>query len=447
MRALPSVDALLSHPHLSDLVDKYGRPLTVAAVRATLQTVRDELVEKGDGEVPSIDALARCAVRWLDTETESTLQPVINATGVIIHTNLGRSPLSIDAQQAMLDIATHYNTLEYNLGSGRRSKRFIHVEKTLSQLTGAEGALVVNNNAAALMLVMSSLARRRGVVVSRSQLVEIGGGFRVPDVIKQSGAKMVEVGTTNRTHKDDYERAILDKSPHISVILRAHLSNFRIIGFTRETTLEELVELGKQYNLPVVDDLGSGALLDTASFGLGHEPMVQESLEAGVDLVCFSGDKLLGGPQSGIILGRDDLILKIARHPLMRALRPDKICVAGLSATLMHYLKDEALEKVPVWRMITMGLEEIEDRAVRLAALVDGEVVDGLSTVGGGSLPEETLPTRLVSISMRAPQRFAASLRERYIVARIHEGHILFDMRTVNQELDRRLASEILELL
>jgi L-seryl-tRNA(Ser) seleniumtransferase len=291
------------------------------------------------------------------------------------------------------------------------------------------------------------MARRKGVVISRSQLVEIGGGFRVPDILKQSGAKLVEVGTTNRTNKDDYEQAINDESKRASLILRAHHSNFRIVGFTSEPTLAELVQVGEKYGLPVVDDIGSGAMLDTADFGLGHEPMVQESLESGADLVCFSGDKLLGGPQAGIIVGRRDLVRKLVRHPLTRALRPDKLCLAALSATLLHYLKDEALQNVPVWQMIAMSLEEIEARASNLANAVGGKVIDGKSMVGGGSLPEETLPTCLVTLSTPAPQRFAARLRRRYIIARVQDNSVLFDLRTVPEEDDQRLASEVREIL
>ncbi len=446
LRALPSVDVLLQHPHIAASLEMHGRPLTIAAVRETLDIVRAKLLRKG-GAAPGKDALARAAVRWIDTQTSPTLRPVLNATGVIIHTNLGRAPLSIEARQAMFETAGAYNTLEYNIGSGRRSKRFFHVENTLCQLTGAEAALVVNNNAAALLLVLTALARRKGVVISRSQLVEIGGGFRVPDVMKQSGAKLIEVGTTNRTHKDDFVQAIGDEKKRVALILRAHHSNFRIVGFTSEPTLSELVEVGKHHCVPVVDDLGSGALLDTSHFNLGHEPMVQESLANGADIVCFSGDKLLGGPQAGIILGRSDLVRKLARHPLTRAVRPDKLCLAGLSATLLHYLKDEALRKVPVWRMIDMSLGEISERAGRLAAAVEGKVIDGSSTVGGGSLPEETLPTRLVALSLREPQRFAARLRRRDIIARIKDGDILFDLRTVPEEHDQRLASNILEVI
>lgn len=446
LRELPSVDALLKHPHLATSLETYGRPLTIAAVRNVLQYARSNLVRSG-GSAPEQDALARDAMLWISKQTKPTLRPVINATGVIVHTNLGRAPLSYDARQAILDTARDYNTLEYDIVSGRRSKRFIHAENLIREITGAEAALVVNNNAAGLLLVLTALARCKGVVISRSQLVEIGGGFRVPDIMKQSGANLVEVGTTNRTHKDDYEQAIRDRSNLASLILRAHHSNFRIVGFTNEPTLVELVHLGEQHRLPVVDDLGSGALLDTTAFGLGHEPMVQESLAAGADVVCFSGDKLIGGPQSGIIIGRADLVRKVARHPLTRAVRPDKLCLAGLSATLLHYLKGEAVQKIPVWRMISMGLDEIEPRAVRFAAGLDGEVVDGLSTVGGGSLPEETLPTRLVALSLRSTERFVAHLRRRHIVARISNDRIVFDLRTVRQEDDQRLESEVRELM
>jgi L-seryl-tRNA(Ser) seleniumtransferase len=308
---------------------------------------------------------------------------------------------------------------------------------------------VVNNNAGAVLLALTGLAQGRGVVVSRGQLVEIGGGFRVPDVMAQSGARLIEVGTTNRTHRHDYAAA-LGTHDDVALILRAHHSNFRIVGFTTEPGLADLVALGAERGLPVMDDLGSGALLDTAQFGLMHEPMVQESLAAGAAVVCFSGDKLLGGPQAGIIVGRAECVEPLKTHPLARALRADKLCLAGLQVTLLHYLKEEATERVPVWRMISMGLDEVERRARRWRRVlrragVPAEIADGESTVGGGSLPGETLPTRLVALNAESPDRLAAALRvaDPPVIARIEEDRLVLDPRTVLAEEERELLRVI----
>jgi len=292
-------------------------------------------------------------------------------------------------------------------------------------------------------LVLSALANRKKVVISRTQLVEIGGGFRVPDVMAQSGAKLVEVGTTNRVHLSDYETALQDSA---ALVLRAHHSNFKIIGFTSEPSLRELVALVHQHGIPVLDDLGSGALLDTARFGLAHEPTVQESLQAGVDVVCFSGDKLLGGPQAGIIVGRKDLMARIKKHPLGRAMRADKLCLAALSATILHYLKNEAESQIPVWQMISMTSTELQLRAQGwVEELQEGDVIGGLSTVGGGSLPEETLPTCLLALDVAQPNRFLAKLRNLRppIIGRIENEKVVFDPRTVFPEQDQVLLAGI----
>jgi len=306
---------------------------------------------------------------------------------------------------------------------------------------------VVNNNAAAVLLTLSALAKRRGVVIARSQLVEIGGGFRVPDVMKQSGARLIEIGATNRVHLTDYEQA-LDEKP--ALFLRAHRSNFRIIGFTEEPTLEEIVSVAHHAGLPVVDDLGSGSLLDTTRFGLGHEPMVQESLQAGVDLLCFSGDKLLGGPQAGIIIGRAELMAKLKKHPLARAIRADKLALASLSATLLHYLKDEAEREIPIWRMIAASLQDLDIRAREWQEQlgekgIDSTVIDGESTVGGGSLPGETLPTRLLALQVRNPDRLVGELRRSHppVIARVQDDRVVFDPRTVLPEEEKALLEAV----
>jgi L-seryl-tRNA(Ser) seleniumtransferase len=376
---------------------------------------------------------------------------VINATGVIIHTNLGRAPLSKAAREAVEGVSRGYSTLEYDVDAGARGHRTVHAERLLRTLTGAESALVVNNNAGAVLLALTGLANGKGAIISRGQLVEIGGGFRVPDVMEQSGARLIEVGTTNRTHVYDYERA-LEGNEDAALILRAHHSNFRVVGFTSEPSLEELVDLGERHGVPVVDDLGSGALLETRTFGLAHEPTVQESVEAGAAVVCFSGDKLLGGPQAGIIVGKAAYVDPLKSHPLTRALRPDKVCLTALQETLLHYVRGEALEAVPVWRMVAASLEEIEKRAdgwrERLGeAGIRASVVDGRSTVGGGSLPGETLPTKLVAVPTEHPDALAGGLRkgDPPVIARIEDGRVVLDPRTVREEEAATLLETVIE--
>ena len=441
LRDLPSVDNLLAQA--GDLVTVYGRPLTTEMIRETLAGIRAQY--NGQAVIPSPAEIVSQARARLAALTAPTLRPVVNASGVILHTNLGRAPMSLSAIAHMEAVARGYSTLEYDLDQGARGSRSLHAESLLTRLTGAEAALVVNNNAAAVLLILSALANRKGVLISRSQLVEIGGGFRVPDVMKQSGAKLVEVGTTNRTHLNDFKEAI-DPSGKTALILRAHHSNFKIIGFTTEPSLDELCSLG----LPVVDDLGSGALLDTAAYGLAHEPMVQESIRAGAALVAFSGDKLLGGPQAGILVGQKDLVAKLKKHPLARAVRADKLCLAALTATLLHYLRDEATHAIPVWRMISMPLADVEERARRwVAELGAGEVVEGASTVGGGSLPGETLPTQLVALAVKSPNAFAAKLRAQDppIIARVAEDKVTLDPRTVLEEAEAALLNGVRNVL
>lgn len=437
LRSLPSVDQLLQTEEVNHWISSYGRPLTLDAIRSVLDKVRLGYAEAST--IPDRDSLLEQVGLKLQNWTAPTLRDVINATGVILHTNLGRAPLSQAALDAIRSVASGYSTLEYDLRKGKRGTRLVHVEALLKRITGVSAALVVNNNAAAVMLALTALARRRAVVIARTQLVEIGGGFRVPDVMKQSGARLVEVGTTNRVHMSDYESA-LDESP--VMILRAHRSNFRIIGFTTEPSLAELASLARRVGIPLVDDLGSGSLLETSRFGLGHEPMVQESLAQGADLVCFSGDKLLGGPQAGIIVGRADLVAKLKKHPLARAIRADKLCLAGLSATLTHYLKDEAVQEVPIWRMIAMSTQQIRERAQNWVEFIGhGEVIKGESTVGGGSLPGETLPTFTLALRVRSPNRFIARLRESHpaIIARLEDDRVVLDPRTVLLEQESAL--------
>ncbi len=438
LRQLPSVEALLRQS--DDLIAAYGRPLAVDALREAIEAARATI--RNGGPIPTPAQLTGAARVRLGHRLAPTLVPVINATGVIIHTNLGRAPLSPEAVAALAEAAQHYSTLEYDLAKGMRGSRAAHAEGLLTQLTGAEAALVVNNAAAGVLLALTAIAKSKEVIVSRGQLVEIGGGFRVPDVMKQSGAKLVEVGTTNRTHPRDYAEAI---TPKTAALLRAHHSNFRIVGFTTEPTLDELAAIAREHDLPIVDDVGSGALLDTAAFGLAHEPTVQESVQAGAGLVIFSGDKLLGGPQAGIVVGGRSLIDKLKKHPLARAVRADKLCLAALTATLLHYLKDEAPRKIPVWRMIAMPLPEIEARANRWARAWGGQIVDGQSTVGGGSLPGETLPTKLVALSVRSPNKFLAKLRAAPtpVIARVEGDRVVFDPRTVSEAEEAELSKAV----
>lgn len=443
MRSLPSVDRLLQIDSAADLIVRYGRPLLVEAVRESIDSARASL--QNGGEIISNEGLIAASEELLESWLSSTLQPVINATGVVIHTNLGRSPLSQAAIEAIRKIAQGYSTIEYDLDRGKRGKREQHCEILLRQITHAEAGIVVNNNAAAILLSLTALAKRKTVLISRSQLIEIGGGFRIPDVLKQSGAKLIEVGTTNRTHLHDFESAIETRT---ALILLAHHSNFKIVGFTTEPSLDELVSLGKRFDIPVLHDLGSGALLDTAQFGMAHEPTVQESIAAGAQLVAFSGDKLLGGPQAGILVGKKSLIDKLRVHPLARAVRPDKIALAALVATLQHYLKNEALQEIPIWQMIAADEQVLKQRAEHWVETIGaGEVAAGASTVGGGSLPEETQKTWHLKIVIPKPDHFTKRLRQWHvpIIARIEDNHVLLDPRTVlpsqEEELLRALAT------
>jgi L-seryl-tRNA(Ser) seleniumtransferase len=453
LRQLPSVDALLQHPGAVALSERYGRAALTAALRETLSALRARLQATQDTPHDAPAVLDAAAAR-LRAAFAPTLRPVINATGIILHTNLGRAPLSDAAIAALSAVARDYSTLEYDLATGSRGSRLIHAEKLLCAVTGAEAALVVNNNAAALVLLLTALARGQGVILSRGQLVEIGGGFRVPEVMAQSGAILVEVGTTNRTRPADYERAILDRpegAPPPALLMRAHASNFKQIGFTESVSIAELAAIARRHDLLLVDDIGSGALLDTAPYGLDPEPMVQDSLRAGADLVAFSGDKLLGGPQAGLIAGRRDLIDRLRRHPLARAVRADKLCLAALTATLEHYRRGEALAHVPVWRMIAMPLSDIETRAAQWAAALGekSSVIASESMVGGGSLPGATLPTRVLGISVNDLDAVAGRLRaaDVPVIARIHEGRLLFDPRTVRPDQDEALLAALHEVL
>jgi L-seryl-tRNA(Ser) seleniumtransferase len=442
LRSLPSVDRLLHHEDAETFIKEYGRPLTLDSIRETLESIRvGKIMSKQKWSESEILTQAGFLLKdW----TFPTLTPVINATGVILHTNLGRAPFG--SEIINLTDLRGYTSLEYDLDGGGRGSRSDHAEKLLTRLTGAEAALVVNNNAAAVLLALTALCKRKRVIISRTQLVEIGGGFRVPEVLSQSGAKMVEIGATNKVHTADYEEAVEESA---GAILRAHHSNYKLTGFTSEPSLEEMAKIAHRYGTLLIDDLGSGALLDTTQFGLAHEPMVQESITAGADLVCFSGDKLLGGPQAGIIIGRRELIEKIKKHPLARAVRIDKLNLAILCRVLDLYLRDKVLE-IPVWKMIARTEKDLEKTAQRWRSeLETGEVISGFSTVGGGSLPGETLPTRLLALKVAKLEKALAILRRNDppIIARIDREKVVCDPRTVFSEEEADLLTGLRKII
>src|SRR5437868_4247800 len=440
LRLLPSVDELLHSASGQHLVQRYSRSMTLQAVRASISQARIH-IQRG-ASCPTSDEILSAAEHILDESQRPNLRPVINATGVIINTNLGRSPLSQEALQAVQRVAGGYSNLEYELEAGERGSRHSHVSTLLCELTGAEAALVTNNNAAAVLLALSTLAAGREVVISRGQLVEIGGGFRVPDVMRQSGCQLVEVGKTNRTRLSDYEAALSERT---ALLLAVHPSNFSITGFTEATPVKALAELAHSHGLLVMDDLGSGCLLASERYGLAHEPMPQEAIAEGADVVCFSGDKLLGGPQAGILVGKAEVLKRIARHPLMRAVRIDKMTLAALEATLRHYQREEAETSIPIWQMISAPAGKMASRAGSWASQLQKQGImarmqRGESTIGGGSLPGETLPTTLLALDAEhVPfplDELAKRLRTRKmpVIARIQRDTLLLDPRTVFKE-------------
>jgi L-seryl-tRNA(Ser) seleniumtransferase len=441
LRSLPSIDHLLQIPACQQLLQLYGHPLVLNTLRSQLDDIR----MNGKQVLYSEEQIIKGTAEKLSLMTNPSIKKVINATGVILHTNLGRSPLSKGSIAEIEIAAKNYTNLEYNLKTGTRGSRHNHCEELLTRLSGTEAAIVVNNNASAMLLVLSALFNRKKIAISRSQLVEIGGGFRVPDVMRQSGAHMLEIGTTNHTHLSDYQEALASGA---AGVVRVHTSNFKIIGFTSSPELHDIVEAAHVSGALVIDDLGSGSFLKTEDYGLTHEPTVQDSVKTGVDVICFSGDKLLGGPQAGIIIGRKELLDKLKRHPLARAIRADKLCLAGLSATLIHYLKDEAVQEIPVWKMISMETEVIRQRAEKwMDQLHDGRVIYGESTVGGGSLPGDTLPTWLLALKVQSPEKTLKFLRNSNpaIIGRIVDDEVVFDPRTVFEDEEIDLVAKIAE--
>lgn len=467
-RDIPAIDSLLARADVRLLVAHWGRDETLGALREEAADARQALSTGPGADVPAVHApdaaalataLVDGAGRRLANALRPSLRPVINATGVIVHTNLGRAPLPEAAITHLAAVARGYANLEYDLAAGARGRRDVHAEALLCRLTGAGAAIVVNNNAAATMLVLAGLAAGREVLISRAELVEIGGGFRVPDIMRQSGADLREVGTTNRTRVADFAAALGERT---RLILRVHPSNFRIEGFTEAPDTAALIALGRRFGVPVVEDLGNGNVLgptlglDEAGAGLPREATVQASLAAGYDVVCVSGDKLLGGPQAGLVLGRADLIDRLRRHPLMRAFRVDKLTYAALEATLLEHVAGRASATVPVAAMIAMPRAAIAARAAALADRlrgVDGlatAVVDGVSTIGGGSAPGSALPTALLALALAgcAPDDLLARLRTQAtpVIARIEDDRVVLDLRTVRPDEDEELARLIAEV-
>ncbi len=445
-RSLPSVERLLSDSRLAGAIERYSRATVADVARAQLEAARARIAQ--EAAAPSYEALLADVASSAAALYEPALRLVINATGVLLHTNLGRAPLSAAAAEAARRAALGYTNLEMDLQSGERGSRHVHLEGLLRRVTGAEAGLAVNNNAAAVLMVLSTFAKGKEVIVSRGEAVEIGGGFRIPEILQQSGARLVEAGTTNKTYLADYERAITGET---AVLLKVHPSNFRISGFVHAPEPRELTDLAHRRGILAAHDLGSGCLLETREFGLAHEPTAQESIAAGFDVVCFSGDKLLGGPQAGIIVGKQQPVETLKKHPLARALRVDKQTTAALAATLLHYVKGEATAQVPIWRMIAAPLPALERRARRWAkALGEGaRVIEGWSAIGGGSLPGETLATKLVAIA--GPGHLLAETARRLrtgnpaVTARIEDGALVLDPRTVEPKDDRIVITAVRE--
>lgn len=457
LKNLPAVNELLYHPRLQGYLKTFSKDLVVETIREILNRKREEIIK--ESFLPKIDEeeLIQAVTDELEKSTRLHLCPVINATGVIIHTNLGRAPLANEVLENITQVARGYANLEFDLKSGQRGSRYVHIEEILCKISGAEAALVVNNNAAAVLLALNTLAEGKEVIVSRGQLVEIGGSFRIPDVMRKSGAILVEVGTTNRTHLYDYEKAINEKT---ALLLKVHTSNFRILGFTAEVPLKDLAALGQAKGLPVMEDLGSGCFLDLTKYGLQEEPTVQETIAAGADLVTFSGDKLLGGPQAGIILGKKKYLDLLKKNPLNRALRIDKLTLAGLESTLREYLNPEkAIGKIPVLKMLTQTAANLEKRAQRLRRIIAKELSSlcqvrlkkETSQVGGGSLPLHDLPTWVVAL--RPLLISASKMEERLrnfeppIITRIQEEEILLDLRTVAEGEEKILLAGLKQSL
>jgi L-seryl-tRNA(Ser) seleniumtransferase len=450
LRQIPSVEKILESPELESDIAKFSHPLVAAAVKQVVDEVREE-IKKGKGS-PSVKEIVERTQSIVSGVTSASLRPVINASGVVLHTNLGRAPLDEETLSFIKETSSAYSNLEFDLKEGKRSKRGIFVERLLCALTSAEAALAVNNNAGAVLLILTALAKGKEVIVSRGELVQIGGGFRIPEIMALSGATLKEVGTTNQTAVSDYENAITSET---AMLLKVHQSNFKMIGFEKRPGINELAKLGKKRKLCVVEDLGSGVLLRTEDFELAHEPTAFEALSAGADLVCFSGDKLLGAPQAGIILGKKKYVDILKKHPMHRALRLDKMFLAGLERILLYYLKGEATQKIPAWQMISTSQRTLQARAERIKhdlkkAGIEIEIRESRSTIGGGSLPGETLPTVVLSVSSVDGSVFSVDQQARFfreqstpVIGRIENNTFVLDLRTVFPHQDKTLVASI----
>jgi L-seryl-tRNA(Ser) seleniumtransferase len=455
---IPNVDRILDRQEMVQLGNRFPRKIILEAVRRGLDRLRQRVMTARnpadlDESMFSFESLLPHFIEEIENQVTPKLKRVINATGVVIHTNLGRSLLHEDAIEHINQVSSHYSNLEFDLKEGKRGSRYSHVEELLCRLSGAEGALVVNNNAAAVMLVLNTVADGKEVVVSRGQLVEIGGAFRVPDVMQRSGAILKEVGTTNRTHLNDYEGAIGEQT---ALVLKVHTSNFRIVGFTSDVALKELSELAHSHGLPLMEDLGSGCLIDLSKYGLDWEPTVQEAIKDGADIVTFSGDKLMGGPQAGIILGRSRYIERVKVNPLNRAVRIDKLTLAGLESTLRIYLDEaKAVREIPTLRMLTYSHDELRGRAQRLSRKIQKRIPTGVriavkndvSQVGGGAYPVQTLPTYVVTLkpNVGSVHQLEERLRQGTppIIARVSKEEVLLDVRTIGRGEENLIAEGI----
>lgn len=457
-RNIPKVDVLLENPRIVKLIKKYHRDVIVDIIREEINKLRTFIKENDD--ISLIEEKTNQLVENITKSTEKiysyNLRKVINGSGTILHTNLGRAIISKKHANYLSEVVTNYSNLEYNLEEGKRGERYSHFEKLICKITGAEAAMAVNNNAAAVMLVLSSMAKEKEVIVSRGELVEIGGKFRIPDVMKSSNAHLVEVGTTNKTHLEDYSDAITENT---GALLKVHTSNFKILGFTESVSVEELSKLSKEKDIPIIEDIGSGVLIDLSKYGLKYEPTVQDSIKAGVDIVSFSGDKLLGGPQAGIIVGKKKYIDKMKKNPLTRAFRIDKFTATVLEMIFHEYLNEEnAIKNIPVLSLITKDIKEIEESAIKLYEklsnlkdVVDIKVEDTLSQIGGGSLPTEKIKSKCISI---VPKNISTAsleeqlrLNENPVVARISDDKLIIDMRCILEDEIEILAEKIINIL
>ena len=457
-RSIPKVDVLLEDKKIISLIEKYHRDVVVDVIREEIEKIREEIKTNNDFDFinKKINNLVENISKSVEKTYSYNIRKVINGTGTILHTNLGRSIISKKHANYLSDIVTSYSNLEYNLEDGKRGERYSHFEKLICKITGAESAMAVNNNAAAVMLVLSSMAKEKEVIVSRGELVEVGGKFRIPDVMESSNAHLVEIGTTNKTHLEDYENAINENT---GALLKVHTSNFKILGFTESVSIKEICDLGKEKNIPVIEDIGSGVLVDLSKYGLEYEPTVQDSIKAGVDIVSFSGDKLLGGPQAGIIVGKKKYIDKMKKNPLTRAFRIDKFTATILEMIFKEYLNEEdAIKNIPTLSLITRELKEIEKNAnalyEKLDILKDVAIInieDTLSQIGGGSLPMERLNSKCVSIT---PKNIStASLEEKLrldenpVVGRISDNKLIIDMRTILDDEIDILSKKLINIL